>query len=98
MDDRPSISAIILTLNEEKRLPYALRSVTPWVDEIVVVDMQSDDRTVDIAREMGAKIYTHERVEFFESARALGLEKSSGDWILVLDADELIPAPLSHTL
>ena len=47
---KPRISAVINTLNEEKNLPAALRSVYSWVDEIVVVDMHSEDRTVEIAR------------------------------------------------
>lgn len=98
MAGRPSISAVIITLNEEKRLPYALRSVVPWVDEVVVVDMHSDDGTTDVARDMGAKVYYHDRIDFFDAARDLGLEKSSGDWLLLLDADELIPPPLSNSL
>jgi (heptosyl)LPS beta-1,4-glucosyltransferase len=95
---KPRISVVINTLNEEKNLPFALRSVQPWVDEIVVVDMYSDDRTVDIAREFGAKVFFHERVGFFDSARAFALEQASGDWILVLDADEVVPLPLSKLL
>lgn len=92
------ISVVINTLNEEKNLPFALRSVQPWVDEIVVVDMYSDDRTVEIAREFGAKVFFHERVGFADPARAFALEQASGDWILILDADELIPLPLSRAL
>jgi (heptosyl)LPS beta-1,4-glucosyltransferase len=92
------ISVVINTLNEEKNLPFALRSVQPWVDEIVVVDMYSDDRTVDIAREFGAKVFFHERVGFVEPARAFALEQASGNWILVLDADEVVPLPLGRAL
>lgn len=95
---KPRISAVINTLNEEKNLPFALRSVQPWVDEIVVVDMYSEDKTVDIAREFGAKIFFHERVGFVEPARAFALEQASGDWLLVLDADEIVPLPLSSAL
>lgn len=95
---KPRISAVINTLNEEKNLPFALRSVQPWVDEIVVVDMYSTDRTVEIAREFGAKVFFHERVGFVEPARAFALERTSGDWILILDADEVIPFPLSRAL
>lgn len=94
----PRISAVINTLNEEKNLPFALRSVRPWVDEIIVVDMHSHDRTVDIARGFGAKVLLHERVEFFDAARAFAIEQASGDWILVLDADEVVPLPLSQVL
>jgi glycosyltransferase involved in cell wall biosynthesis len=95
---KPRISAVINTLNEEKSLPFALRSVQPWVDEIVVVDMYSDDRTVDIAREFGAKVFFHERMGFVEPARPFAVAKATGDWILLLDADELVPFPLSQRL
>ncbi len=95
---KPRISAVINTLNEEKNLPFALRSVQTWVDEIVVIDMYSDDRTVDIAREFGAKVFFHERVGFADPARAFALEQASGDWMLVLDADEVVPFPLSRAL
>jgi len=94
----PTISAVINTLNEEKNLPLALGSVRPWVDEIIVVDMYSDDRTVEIARDFGARVFSHERVGFADSARAFALEQASGDWILILDADEVVPRPLSERL
>ena len=90
-----SISVVINTLNEEKNLPYTLRSVCGWADEIIVVDMNSDDRTVEVAEEYGAKIYYHERILAFDAARKFAIEQASSEWILVLDADELIPEPLS---
>jgi glycosyltransferase involved in cell wall biosynthesis len=94
----PRISVIVNTLNEEKNLPFALRSVQHWADEIIVVDMHSKDRTVEIAREFGAKVLFHERLDFADPARAFALEQASGDWILVLDADEVVPFPLSRAL
>ncbi len=94
----PTISVVINTLNEEKNLGFALRSVRSWVDEIIVVDMHSDDRTVEIAREFGAKVFFHERMGFADPARAFALEQTSGEWILMLDADEVIPLPLSREL
>ena len=95
---RPRISAVVNTLNEERRLPHALGSVRPWVDEIVVVDMHSDDNTADIARGFGAVVYLHERVGYADPARAFAVDQSTGDWILVLDADEMVPAPLARRL
>jgi glycosyltransferase involved in cell wall biosynthesis len=92
------ISAVINTLNESANLPFALRSIQSWVDEIVVVDMYSDDRTVEIARDFGAKVFFHERVGFADPARAFAIEQSLGDWILVLDADEVIPRALAKQL
>jgi glycosyltransferase involved in cell wall biosynthesis len=95
---RPSISVIINTRNEEKNLPYALRSVCSWVDEVIVVDMQSTDETQAIARSFGAKVFTVEPAGFVEPARAFAVSQACGDWILVLDADEVIPEPLSRRL
>jgi len=92
------ISAVINTRNEEHNLPYALRSIRSWVDEIVVVDMHSTDRTRDIAKEYGAEVYLHEPLGFADPARAFAIDQSHHDWVLVLDADELIPSPLSKTL
>jgi glycosyltransferase involved in cell wall biosynthesis len=89
---------VINTLNEERRLPYALRSVRDWVDEIVVVDMLSDDRTVEIAKAFGARVFTHERLGYADPARAFALAKATGDWILILDADELVPPRLARRL
>jgi glycosyltransferase involved in cell wall biosynthesis len=92
------ISAVINTLNEEKNLPFALRSVQQWVDEIVVVDMQSDDRTVEIARSFGAKVHLHPGPGFQYPPRAFAANQASSEWILIVDADELIPVALSRDL
>lgn len=94
----PRISVIINTYNEERNLPYALRSVWSWTDEIVVVDMHSDDRTVAIAREFGAHVHPHERVGFADPARAFAIAQATGEWVLILDADELISPPLAERL
>jgi glycosyltransferase involved in cell wall biosynthesis len=95
---KPRISVVINTLNEEKNLPYALRSVRTWADEIIVVDMHSEDRTVEIAREYGAKVFFFERMGFSEPARAFAVSQATGDWVFLLDADEMIPQPLSEKL
>ncbi len=95
---QPRISVVINTLNEERNLPYCLRSVRPWADEIVVVDMHSADRTVAIAKEFGAHVFSHEPLGYADPARAFAVSKATGDWILILDADELVPAPLSRKL
>jgi glycosyltransferase involved in cell wall biosynthesis len=92
----PTISAVVHTLNEERNLPFALRSVRPWVDEIVVVDMASDDGTVAVARAFGAHVVAHERVGFVEPAREAGCSHARGDFVLMLDADEIVLEPLSR--
>jgi (heptosyl)LPS beta-1,4-glucosyltransferase len=95
---QPLISVVINTLNEEKNLPYALMSVKCWADQIIIVDMYSEDHTVDIAREFGAHIFFHPKMGYADPARAFAVSQASGDWILILDADELVPQPLSNKL
>lgn len=95
---RPTVAAVLNTLDEERRIAYALRSVRPWVDEIVVVDMESTDRTAEIARSFGARVVAHPRVGFVEPARAFACAQTSADWIVVLDADELVPPALARRL
>jgi glycosyltransferase involved in cell wall biosynthesis len=95
---KPTISVVINTLNEEKNLPFALRSVQSWADEIVVVDMHSDDQTAQIARDAGARVFFHDRIVAFDEARIFAVGQATGDWILLLDADEVIARPLSLKL
>jgi (heptosyl)LPS beta-1,4-glucosyltransferase len=92
------ISVVINTLNEEENLARALSSVEKIADEVVVVDMKSTDRTRTIAREYEAKVYSHERTGYVEPARNFAIDKASNDWILVLDADEEVPASLAAKL
>lgn len=92
------ISVVINTFNEEKNLPNALASVKDLADEIVVVDMHSDDKTAAIAKKFGAKVYQHERTNYVEPARNFAISKATGDWILILDADEEVPVLLAKKL
>ncbi|MFV1917627.1 MAG: glycosyltransferase family 2 protein [Patescibacteria group bacterium] len=92
------ISVVINTLNEEKNLPKALASIRGFADEIVVVDMKSGDRTQEIAKRAGAKVYEHERTGYVEPARNFAIGKARGKWILILDADEEVPTKLAKTL
>ena len=91
------ISCVIHTYNSEKYLRECLSSVS-WCNEIVMVDMYSTDKTLEIAKEFGAKIYMHENVGYADPARAFGLSQCSHDWILALDSDELIPEKLKDEL
>jgi glycosyltransferase involved in cell wall biosynthesis len=93
----PRISAVINTRNEENNIGYCLESVK-WCDEIVVVDMESEDRTIEIVREYTDKVYSHEKVLAFDVARKFAAERASGDWILLVDADELVPKALARRL
>lgn len=87
-------SAIINTRNEASNIKRAINSVKKWADEVIVVDMESTDDTVKIAKDLGAKVYKHDNVGYVEPARNFAISKASGDWILILDADEEAPKSL----
>ncbi|MHB8578574.1 MAG: glycosyltransferase [Ignavibacteriaceae bacterium] len=82
------ITLSMIVKNEEKYLADCLASVQDIVDEIVLVDTGSTDKTIDIAKEYDAKIFNFNWVNDFSAARNYALDKSSGDWVLYLDADE----------
>lgn len=90
-----AVSAVINTWNEEKNIKRCIDSLSSWVDEVVVVDMQSSDATREIAQKLGAKVFVHPRVGFVEPARNFAIEKAAGEWILVVDADEEIGSSLA---
>lgn len=92
-----SISVIINTLNEEKNIERAIKSVK-WADEVVVCDMYSEDDTVKISQKLGAKIVFHKKTGYVEPARNFAIQSSSGEWILILDADEEVPEALADKL
>jgi len=82
------ITLSMIVKNEEKYIKECLESVKGIVDEIVVVDTGSTDDTIKIAKSFGAKIYSYKWINDFAAARNFALVKSTGDWILYLDADE----------
>ncbi|MGA1874719.1 MAG: glycosyltransferase [bacterium] len=90
-----AISLCMIVKNEEQYMARCLMSVKPAVDEMVVVDTGSTDRTRDIAKAFGAKVYDFAWTDDFSEARNYSLSKVSGDWILILDADEVLSA-LDH--
>jgi glycosyltransferase involved in cell wall biosynthesis len=92
------ISGVINTLNERENIRYAIASVASWCDEVVVVDQYSDDGTADIARSMGARVFDHVRTGIADPARQFALEQSTGDWVLLLDADECVHPALGRRL
>ena len=82
----PLLSVAIVTLDEERNLARTLASVS-FADEIVVVDSGSTDRTVEIAKSFGAKVF-HREWPGFAAQKNFAISQCSGDWILSLDADE----------
>lgn len=98
------LSVTIITLNEEENLPKALLSVNEmFADlpanecEIIVVDSGSTDKTVEIARKHGAKVF-HRKFDNYSSQKNFALEQASGEWILSLDADEEISPQLGQEI
>lgn len=91
------ISVVINTLNEEENIQRALKSVD-WVDEIIVCDMYSTDKTVNIAKERGARIVYFRNTHYVEPARNFAICKAKNDWVLVLDADEEITLSLKEKI
>ena len=86
MTTRPCLSAVVIALNEEARLRSCLESVA-WADEIVVVDAESQDKTVQIAREFTEHVLVRPWPGF-AAQKNFALEQATGDWLLSLDADE----------
>ena len=85
---QPAISLCMIVKNEEHCLDRCLKSARDFVDEIVVVDTGSTDRTVEIAESYGARIYHHPWENDFSKHRNQSLSYATGDWIFQLDADE----------
>jgi glycosyltransferase involved in cell wall biosynthesis len=93
---RPRLSVTVITWNEEERLRRALDSVT-WADEIVVVDANSDDKTVAIAREFTDHVVVRPW-EGFARQKNFALARATGDWVLSLDADEEVSPELADEI
>ena len=92
-----SVSAVVHTLNEEAALGDAMRSLV-WADEVVVIDMGSDDDTVALATALGARVVPHVPLGYVDSARNFGIQQAQGPWVVVLDADERVTEDLAKEL
>ena len=91
-----ALSVVLITLNEERRLPACLASL-PAGCELIVVDSYSSDRTCALAREAGAKVYQH-AFHDYASQKNLALTYASRTWVLSLDADEVLSPSLRAEL
>ncbi|MCA8949959.1 MAG: glycosyltransferase [Planctomycetes bacterium] len=87
---RPKVSLCMIARDEERFLPECLRRARAAVDEIVLVDTGSTDSTVAIAESFGAKVLHETWQDDFSAPRNTALRAATGDWILVLDADEFL--------
>ncbi len=93
---RPSISACIISYNEENNIGDCIDSVT-WCDEILVVDAFSEDGTAEIARNRGAKIIQN-RWPGHVAQKNLALETAKSEWVIALDCDERVTPKLHETI
>ncbi len=84
----PRVSVCLIAKNEEQFLGPCLKSVRAMAWQIIVVDTGSTDRTVQIAKDLGAEVYHFPWNDDFSAARNAALEHAAGDWVLMLDADE----------
>ena len=93
----PKISAVIITRNEEKNIGRCIHSLEGIADEVIVVDNDSTDNTMEIARGLGAKVMSHEFSGFGEQ-KHFAQSQACNDWILSVDADEEVSPELAKSI
>lgn len=96
--DRLPISVIVHTRNEEHNIAECLDRVKDWAGEIIVMDMESTDHTVELARRYTDKVYSHPLIHDFDEARNASAQHARYEWILYVDADERVPSALVDAL
>ena len=96
MHTQNKISAVIITGNEENNIKDCLKSVQ-WADEIIVVDSESTDRTVEIAKEFTDKVFIH-KWQGYSAQKSYAISLAKNEWILSLDADERVSKELSEEI
>lgn len=99
LEQRPCrLSLCMIVRDNEATIGACLESIRPYVDEIVVVDTGSNDRTTDICREYGARLYEFPWCDDFAAARNESLRHARGEWIFWMDSDDTIPAECGRQL
>ncbi|KKS90564.1 MAG: glycosyltransferase [Microgenomates group bacterium GW2011_GWA2_44_7] len=91
------ITAIVLARNEEKNIERCIKSLQ-WCNEIIVIDDESSDRTVELASKLGAKVFKRALKDDFAAQRNFALEKAANSWVLFVDADEVVTTELSNEI
>jgi glycosyltransferase involved in cell wall biosynthesis len=90
------ISAIVITKNEEKNIEQCLKSID-WVDEIIVVDAESEDKTIDLAKKFTSRVFI-KKWEGFSPQKKYAVSLTSFEWILHIDADERVSSELKEEI
>ena len=94
---KETLSVVIGTKNEEDKIGRCLESIK-WADEIVVVDDLSEDRTLEICQKFGAKVISHKSCGYLNQQWNIGVDNATGDWILEMDADEIVSEELKRAI
>jgi len=89
-DNKIILSVVLATFNEEVNIKDCLSSVGDISDEVIVVDGRSTDKTVEIAKEMGARVISVANKPLFHANKQMAIEEAKGEWILQMDADERV--------
>ncbi|MDZ7586224.1 MAG: glycosyltransferase family 2 protein [Patescibacteria group bacterium] len=92
------LSVVIATFNEQQNIKACLDSIKDLAAEIIVVDGQSKDKTREIAKELGAKVFKVSNKPIFHLNKQLAVDKAANNWILQLDADEQISPELAQEI
>lgn len=92
-----TLSAIVLAKNEERNIIDCLESLS-WCDEIIIIDDESNDRTVDLVKQKGIKIFSSPYHNDFARMRNFGLERANGLWAFFIDADERVSLSLQYEI
>lgn len=98
----PTLGIVAISYNEEKDLPGFIEHLSPWVDEVIIVDDNSTDRTVSIARSASPTVQVLEHpmndADGYGGQRNIGIAAASTDWILHMDIDERVPPELANEI
>lgn len=97
-DPMKKLSIAIAVYNEEKTLPTCLDHVSSWVDEVIIVDGGSTDKTAEVARRYGAKIIHADNPPIFHINKQKAVDACRSEWILQLDADEIVTEALQQEI
>lgn len=94
MEEKINLSVVLATYNEQENIRQCLQLVKDWCKEMIIVDGSSGDKTVEIAKQMGAKVIIVPNLTNFHINKQKAIDLASSDWVLQLDADERVEEKL----
>ena len=92
------LSVLIIAKNEEKNIGDCIESVKNFADEVLVIDDFSEDKTVEIAKNLGARVIQHAHNQNWGQQKTFAIENAASDWIFILDADERVTPKLAEEI